>query len=208
MNNASRRRVGGLLTVVLLGSTAGCTAGEPAVDGTSPPAETSTPTAPPRSSPLLVRVTRVSGDLADKDRRLLERNVGKVVAEYLDAAFLRRDYPRKSFDDSFRAFSRGAAREAAADKRLLTNAALGQSTVWVRARRQVAYLSVLAPNEVAAGVTARIQVDLEVNRGARPPRRLQLSGRLLLTRRQTGGWQIFGYDIARSTRDAKLGASR
>ena len=151
----------------------------------------------PDSVPLKVVVTRVSGTLPAASRPALEANVGRTVSAYVDAAFLGGAYPRSDFSGSFGAFTPGAAKDARRDQGLLTNAAFGPSTESVRATRRTAYLSVLAPYKVAAGVTAEGRPGLLVDRGDRPAQRVQLTGRLLLTRdRRRRRWAVFGYDLA------------
>jgi hypothetical protein len=117
----------------------------------------------------------------------------------LDAAFLSGDYPRSDFGSAFSSFTSGAARQARGDQDLLTNHELGPTTESVRATRRTAYLSVLAPYKVAAGVTAKVDLVFVVDRGDQPAQRVRIAGRLLLTRgSDAGGWSIFGYDLHRS----------
>lgn len=176
----------------------------------SPGASTgSAATLEPKPVPLKVQVTRVSGTLKRADRAPLEHNVGQVIGGYFDAAFLDGDYPRSNFDDAFATFSTGAANKARADRDLLTNRTLGPTTESVIPKTQEAYLSVFAPNTVAAGVTARVRLRFVANRGDNQAARLvTMTGRLLLTRKKSGGWQIFGYDVAQSSVPARKGASR
>lgn len=189
-----------LLGVAVLFGTAGCTGdSEPAAKPT-PSASSPTPTATPApvSVPMKVVVTRVSGRLPDKSRHALEANVGRTLSAYVDAAFLKGDYPRSDFSGSFGAFTPGAARDARRDQGLLTNRQLGPTTESVRATRRAAYLSVLAPYKVAAGVTAKVDLVFVVDRGDQPAQQVRLAGRLLLTRNKSGGWSVFGYDLHRS----------
>lgn len=153
---------------------------------------------PPPSAPFRVAVTRVSGELTQDDRSALAADVRRVLAAYVDAAFLAGRYPRSDFTDAFTTFTAGAARTARRDRDLLTNRRFGPSTESVRAVRRTAYLSVLAPSEVAAGVTARVSLDLVVRRSTGPSERVRLQGRLLLTRNAHNRWSIFGYDLSRS----------
>jgi hypothetical protein len=189
------------VTVMLLGATA-CT-GDPrparpaASSSASGPATRPQP-APAASAPFRVAVTRVSGTLAGDDRRVLARNVGRTLSAYVDAAFLAGGYPRSDFADAFDGFTGGAARSARRDQALLTNQRLGPSTESVRALRRRAFLSVLAPYDVAAGVTANVDLDLVVTRSSGPAQRVRMQGRMLLTRAGKGGWSIFGYDLSRS----------
>jgi hypothetical protein len=152
----------------------------------------------PPSAPFRVVVTRVSGKLTEKERTALAADVRRVLSAYVDAAFLGGSYPRSDFTDSFTTFTPGAARTARRDRELLTNQRLGPSTESVRAARRTAYLSVLAPSEVAAGVTAKVNLVLVVRRSKGPSERVRLEGRLLLTRNAENDWSIFGYDLSRS----------
>ena len=156
---------------------------------------------PAAAPPARVRVTRVAGSLSDRDREVLAGRVGHVVTDYFDAAFLGGDYPRSSFGDAFDTFSAGAAVRADANRDLLTNRVLGPTTQSIEVRRRTAYLSVLAPHKVAAGVTARVHLRFVADRGDAPAKRVDVTGRLLLTRKASGdGWKIFGYDLDRRNR--------
>jgi hypothetical protein len=132
---------------------------------------------------------------------------GRAISTYFRNAFLAVSYPRSDFGNAFASFSAGAARKARHDRDLLTNAGLGADTVAVVPRHQAAYLSVLAPGRVAVGITANIHLRLLVEHGQAPAQQVTVKGRLLLTRRKSGGWQIFGYDLSRSAVPAK-GAAR
>ena len=189
--------VAALVAAALVG---GCTGDpEPAAkpSPSSSPTASATPPAP-ASVPLKVVVTRVSGKLPEKSRPALEANVGKAISAYVDGAFLAGDYPRSDFGDAFGAFTSGAAGDARRDADLLTNRELGPSTESVRATRRTAYLSVLAPYKVAAGVTAKVDLVFVVDRGDDTAQRVRLAGRLLMTRNKSNGWSIFGYDLHRS----------
>jgi len=188
---------------VVLTATACTDDKEPEAAPIPSPTPTTSAAPAPRSAPLRVRVTRVHGRLAKKNRPPLERNVGAVVRRYVDAAFLAGDYPRSDFDNAFSTFSSGAAAKARRDRGLLTNARLGPTTESVRAVRRTAYLSVLAPYDVAAGVTARVDLRFQVDRGDRPAQRVRLSGRLMLGRDKSNRWKVFGYDLARSERPVR-----
>lgn len=199
-----RRSAAAALVVVLVASTAACTSddrgAEPPAASPSPAQEPSAGASPAPADPAKVRVTRVSGTLKERDREVLADNVEKVVTAYFDDAFLGGDYPRGSFGDAFETFSAGAARQADTDRDLLTNRVLGPTTESVEVRRRTAYLSVLAPHKVAAGVTARVHLRFVANRGDRPAKRVEVTGRLMLTRKRAGGWKVFGYDLSQDTR--------
>ncbi|HEX5985079.1 MAG TPA: hypothetical protein VFY86_01065 [Nocardioides sp.] len=202
----ARRYAAALAALALAASTASCSGSD---EGGATPGEaaSSTPEAsataaeePDRSVDPRVRVTRVSGKLKPKDREVLADNIGKVVIGYFEDAFTGGEYPRSSFGDAFATFSQGAARQADADRDLLTNRVLGPTTQGIEVRRQTAYLSVLAPYRVAAGVTARVHLRYVADQGDEPAQRVDVKGRLMLTRKESGGWQIFGYDLTRNAR--------
>jgi hypothetical protein len=152
-------------------------------------------------------VTRVSGRLGQQDREVLADNVRKVVIRYFDDAFVGGDYPRSSFANAFDTFSAGAARQADGNRDLLTNRGLGPTTEAVEVSRRTAYLSVLAPYQVAAGVTARVHLRFRAVRGDLPAKLVNVEGRLMLTRKPSGGWHIFGFDLTRDARTVGEGAS-
>lgn len=204
--HGARSRIAGVLVVGLL--LAGCT-GDASWSGPGrelPPPEP-TVTLEPRPAPPVVRVTRVAGRLPARDRRALERNAGRVVTRWFDEAYLGGTQPRTDFSGAFAAFTPGARRQARGDRGLLTNALLGARATEVVPHRRAAYLSVLAPYGVAAGVTARIELAYLVLREDRPDRQVTVRGRLVLTRAERGGWEIFGYDLSRSVRPGGAGGA-
>ncbi|HET6626589.1 MAG TPA: hypothetical protein VFG63_09375 [Nocardioidaceae bacterium] len=206
------RVVAGVCCAVLLLGTAACTGDTDTPEASpspSPSASTGTAaTLDAKPVPLQVRVTRVSGKLSKSARTSLEHTVGRTIGAYFDDAFLGGSYPRARFTDSFSAFSTGAAKQARKELGFLTNARIGESTEAVLPKQKKAWLSVLAPHKVAAGVTAKIQLVFVADRGDAPDQQVLVTGRLLLTRKSSGGWQIFGYDVSRSVSPAEKGASR
>jgi hypothetical protein len=202
LNTSVRRAAGVVVCALALTASAGCTGGSKTPAARPTPAASSASTGSvatmtPRPVPLKVLVTRVSGRLPAKARTSLQGNVGRTISAYVDGAFLG-DYPRSDFSAAFATFTKGAASDAKRDRDLLTNARFGPSTGSVAVKKQTAYLSVLAPHKVAAGVTARVELALLLDRADKSAERVHVTGRLLLTRKQGGGWQIFGYDLARS----------
>lgn len=198
-----------MLCVLLAGTAAACTITHDEPSAKPSKSDSTGPAATMNAKPvhLRIRVTRVSGKLKDSQRQALEHNVGKAITGYFNAAYLGGDYPRSDFGNAFKTFSKGAARKARHDKGLLTNASLGSSTESVTPKTTAAYLSVLAPNKVAAGVDARIILVYVADRGDKPAQQVQVTGRLMLTRKKSGGWQIFGYHVARSASAATDGGS-
>lgn len=204
------RAAAALACAVVLVGAAACThgpakpAGPPAALSSQPVTSSATITAKPVR--LKVLVTRVSGRLSNKQRTALQHNVGKAISTYFDAAFLSGSYPRADFHSAFASFPHGLAVQARKDRHLLTNVALGPTTQQVVPKKKAAYLSVLAPYHVAAGVSARIELRLVDERGTKPAKRIDLTGRLMLTRRKKGGWKIFGYHLSRSVSTVSTGS--
>ncbi len=207
-----RRVVAALACTVLLGAGAACTNDdqgsrpEPVPEPTPSRSVGSAATLEPKPVPLTVRVTRVSGKFRKAQFAALERKVGKAISGYFDAAWLGGDYPRNDFRNVFPTFSREAAALARRDRELTTNAVLGRSIESITPKRKTARLSVLAPNKVALGVTAQFRLEFVAELAEAAPRRVSVSGQLLLTRKKGGEWQIFGYDVARSESPAGKGA--
>ena len=206
-----RRLLAGLACAALMALASACTGGQQAAPAPSPTPLPGQPTGTtatlrPRPAPLQIRVTKVHGKLSRQARKTLAHVAGRAVATYFRNAYLGH-YPRSDFGNAFASFSSGAAHKARHDRDLLTNASLGADTVAVVPRKQVAYLSVLAPGHVAVGITANVHLKLLVQHAHAPNQQVIVKGRLLLTRRKSGGWQIFGYDLSRSVVAAK-GASR
>jgi hypothetical protein len=193
-----------LPAVLVVACAAACTSGpgsgSPEPAGSSPGSSSpgsATPAGPP-SVPMRVEVTHVAGRLAPPRRQALAATVGRTISTYVDAAFLAVDQPRSGVNGSFTTFTRDAARQARGDQALLTNRSLGAAARSVRATRRTAYLSVLAPEKHVAGVTAAVDLVFRVDPRQGPAQRVEVRGRLLLTRDRTGAWRIFGYDVARS----------
>ena len=132
---------------------------------------------------LRSRVTRVAGELSDVRRERVARQARATVRGYLDGAFA-------GEDGRFDGFLGELRRAARADEQVL--AGDGRTEV-ARAR---AWFAVAAPHGKPVGLTARLAVDLtDPDRGEAVT---SLTGRLLMTRAE-GEWQVFGYDVARST---------
>lgn len=207
MKTPVRRAAAAALCAVLLAVPSACTgkSSEPAAEPSSPSTGSSA-TLAARPAPLTVRVTRVSGKLSPQARKALEGNVRRTVAGYLNRAFLGGPYPRSSFSPAYAVFLPSVRRQAHRDSWLLTNKGFGPTTESVTPKEQSAYLSVLAPYKVAAGVTARLRLSFVADRGDKPAKLVTVQGRLMLTRKGSGGWAIFGYHLSRSVRTLGKGS--
>lgn len=208
--------VGAVVTVLL--ATSGCTGDEAPPAQQSAPSDRSalpsrtvetTPTLQPKPVPMEVRVARVvGGRLAKPKRRQVQRQVRRVLADYFDAAYLGGDYPRHDFSRAFGTFSRGAARRARTDRALLSNARSGPRTQAVVPRVRSAALDLLVPHKVVAGLTARVRLVFVERRAGGPDQRVTVRGRLMMTRKKAGPWQIFGYDVSRAVVPVGKGGAR
>jgi hypothetical protein len=200
----SRGLVATVIAVTLLVGTTACTGDSKHSGSKHSPSQS--PSAQPESAPFRVEVTHVAGKLSKHRRVALAKRVRGTLTAYVDAAFLRGDYPRSDFGDAFGRFTTGAAHDARGDQALLTNRPLGGSTTSVTATHRTAYLSVLAPKQRPAGVTAAVDLTFTVDRGDKQAQQVHLKGRLLMTHSKSGRWSIFGYDLSRS-QTPKKGAS-
>jgi hypothetical protein len=207
----SRALAGGLAAVMLLGL-AGCTGSEEsdgeAASSPLPSRSVGTrPTLEAKPVPMDVEVAAVVGSrLRPQQRRGLERQVSRVVGNYFDDAFLGGEFPRGDFSDALATFSQGAEQRASSDRALLTNRAIGTTTEAVVPRVKRVRLDVLRPRRIIVGMTARFRLVFvqEATEGA--DRRVTVTGRLLMNRKKSGPWQIFGYDVTRSSVPVAKGA--
>jgi hypothetical protein len=168
-----------------------------------------TPTIEAQPVPMRVAVARVMGDrLRKQQRRRLERQVGRLLSDYFDAAFLAGEYPRTDFSGALARFSGGAVERAASDREILTNAGIGAETEAVVPRAKKARLDVLVPRRVVAGLTARVRLVFLRQQINGPDQKVIVKGRLMLNRKKAGPWQIFGYDLSRSSVPAAKGRRR
>jgi hypothetical protein len=194
---------------MLLVATAGCTGED------EPPS--SLPSRSVEPQPVLeakpvatdIAVGKVLGaKLGRQQRKRLEGQVSRVVSRYFDAAFLGGEYPRRDFSAAFGTFSRGAADRARGDRSLLTNAAVGATTDAVAAKAKKVRLDVLVPQRRVVGLTARVRLVFVRKSSDGADQRVTVKGRLLLDRKKSGPWQVFGYDLTRSSVPVGKGAHR
>jgi hypothetical protein len=197
---------------LLLALTAGCTGGASEDNAGSPAPSSSVgqqPTLSAKPVPIEVTVAKVvGGHLRPDQRKQLARQVGGLVSRYFDDAFLAGKYPRDDFSGALATFSPGAARRATPERALLTNAEVGTTTDAVVARTKQARLDVLVPGRHVVGLTARVRLVFVQQPTDGVDKRVTVSGRLLVNRKKSGPWQIFGYDLTRSSVPAAKGGSR
>ncbi len=199
---ARRRGVAGaaLLTAVAL-VVGGCSS-----SGSSTPAAQSpgaSGTASGDASPMAstVKIGTVAGNVHQPFRQRfaavrqgLETSVGQAVDAWLDGAFVGVSYPRDSFDAAFSTFTPDARKDAERDKALMTLWNLRHRIDGVTTTRRKVVIDVLAPRGRPAAATAR--VDLRFTTSGQVTRKIEVSGRLFLTKTASGSWRIFGYDVS------------
>jgi hypothetical protein len=178
-------------------ATTGCSGGHDLADLDGPQSEPAAAEATPDAAPALpTRATVrsvVGGKLDEKTRERLKTQVTEVLDRWVEAAYLG-DYPRTDFDDAFAVFTASVREQARGDRRLLTNATVGERVDGVRATRRRLVIDVLADGDRAAGVTARFKLGLQLT--GQVERRERVTGDLYLTY-QRGAWRVFGYDVTR-----------
>ena len=199
-----------LLAAVLLVTSTACTEdAEGPTPAASPRQDPSTGTAATLNAkpvPVDVAVGSVVGSRLQKGQRSrIVRAASRVLSGYFDDAYLAGEWPRRDVSDAWRYFTHGAVSRARKDRDLLTNAGLDGSTEAVVSRRAWVRLDLFTPRDPVAGMTARVHLVFDVERGDKPAKQVTVSGRLLLTRVPSGAWRIFGYDVARSAQAAAKG---
>lgn len=190
---AVRAAVATATSVALVVGLGACSDGgsEPEGDGGSPTPEQAAPGIPTKAT-----IESVKGRLNRDRRKQLKRRVTKTVDRWIDAAYVAGDYPRNDFSDAFGIFSKDAAALAKHDRRVMSNAKLGDRLDSVTAKARRLRIDVLAHNGNAAGVTGRFVLVLDLDGEVR--RKDRIAGSLYLT--YTGKkWQVFGYDVKRGT---------
>ena len=193
-NRPAPRRGAIATAATLVLALTGCTGDPDEPDAQAPSSEPTASAAP--ALPTHTTVGVISGKLPKADKARVKTKIAAVVDDWFDAAYVGGDWPRSDFGDAYPHFSKGAAKKAKGDARLMSNARLGERLESVEATKRRLRVDVLAVKRKAVGVTARfvLAMDLagEVNRSE------QVSGSLFLTYRN-GGWQVFGYDVKRGT---------
>lgn len=203
-SGAPRSLLAALLVLLLVA--AGCT-GDVGRTASPGPEEVTLPdrsvgssaTLEPKPVPMQVRIGRTVGHrLPKRQEKKVARQVGRVLSDYFDGAFLGGGYPRAGYPRAFSRFTQGAKRSARKDRDLLTNSSVGRRIEGVHPRRKEARLDLLVPHLSVAGVTARIRLVFVTERAKGPGHRVVVTGRLLLSRAAKGPWRVFGYDVKRS----------
>jgi hypothetical protein len=207
MNTPFRRLAalvrGPALVVVLALVAAGCSSDDPTGPPTTGGTETAVTTSVAGPAPLTTRaeVGTVVGRLPGPRRKAVRIQVTEVLDRWWEAAYVGGAYPRTDFR-RFPGFTPGAARRATYDRNLMSNADIGDRVTAVTPLMRKARLDLLAVDRRVRSVTARFDLRMRValaDAASGQPagtRRLQVRGRLFLTR-QPAGWRVFGYDVTK-----------
>lgn len=189
--------------LVLALAAAGCAGDDGGDDASDPSSSPGTGQAAPPEVKIRARVGTLAGELPRKRRRAVARDVGRVVDRWFEAAYLGGDYPRVGFKDAWPGFTSGANAQARHDRRLTSNAQLGERIDGVRATNKVVTVDLFSPERKPAGATARFRLVFRTTGHAE--RRVLVTGRLLLTKVKKR-WKVFGFDVKKSA--VPVGADR
>jgi hypothetical protein len=189
-----------LLAVALTACTGDPPKGPQASASPSPTstATTGAPTLRERAAPVQVRYRRVAGEVAKARRQQYLRALARPVRRWMDDGFVHGPWPREHrFAGAFVPFSRQIRDRARRDADLLTLQSVGASLAEVVPRRRRIAMSVTGVRGHVVGATAR--VDLRVFGVDDSGRRMRVNvrGDLFLTRVESRGWKIFGYQLDR-----------
>lgn len=198
MSTPFRSRPGALALVLALAA-GGCSSDGPTAGPDARTTETATTTSVTGPAPLATRadIGTVVGRLPGTRRKVVREQVTEVLDRWWDAAYVGGAYPRTDFG-RYPGFTPGAARRATYDRDLMSNADIGDHVVSVTPLMRRARLDLLAVDRRVRSVTARFDLRMRVDLAGAvaPSRRLQVRGRVFLTR-QPAGWRVFGYDVTK-----------
>lgn len=195
------RRAGVATTVLVVAMSLAACSGDDDDSGDDPEIPSEEPTAMVVTS--RVTIGEVSGRLPKQKRNAISADVGKVVTDWIEAAYFD-GAPQVSLGDAFPGFTKGAAALARRDRWLMSNATLGGNVEEVVPVGKVRVaVDMLAVKGRVAGATGRFKVVFDTV--AERTKRVTVRGRVALSRNQKGNWQIFAYDAGRWT-TARKGA--
>ncbi len=188
----------------------GCGGSDSSTPDTAPPSSTSTPrgSATPSeapSKPTKVDVAHVFGNARKPFHRRfaahsksLRKHVRVAVDGWFDDAFVGVSYPRDDFKAAFGTFTDAAKHDARGQLHLMTNWQWRKTIDGVDVTKRRISLDVLAPHGRAGGVTARFALAFTTTGNA--TKKVEVTGRLLLTKDSHGTWRIFGYDVSKGAK--------
>lgn len=181
------------LALVLSGAAlTGCSPDAPASSGPDAPRVSHVGATTPSQLTTTTEIGHVVGRLPGTRRKAVRKEIAVVVDRWWEAAYLSGADSGTKLSAAFPGFTPGARRRATFDRALMTNRDLAADSVTPLMRK--VRLDLLAVDQRARSVTARF--DLRVRTTGERTRRLQVRGRLFLTR-GAAGWRIFGYDVTK-----------
>ena len=137
-------------------------------------------------------IGRIVGRLPGTRRKAVRKEVTAVIDRWWEAAYLSEGAPTVDVSKAFPGFTAGARKRATFDREMMTNADFDAASITPLMRK--VRLDLLAVKKRVRSVTARF--DLRVRATGSRDGRLQVRGRLFLTRKNEG-WQVFGYDVSK-----------
>lgn len=148
------------------------------------------PGARPSEVDTSAEIGRIVGRLPGSRRKAVRQEVTAVIDRWWEAAYLSGARSKADLARAFPGFTPGARQRATFDRSLMSSVDLGADTVTALMRK--VRLDLLAVDQRVRSVTARF--DFRVRTTGERTRRLQVRGRLFLTR-VDGDWRVFGYDV-------------
>ncbi|NYG60565.1 hypothetical protein BJ980_003488 [Nocardioides daedukensis] len=146
---------------------------------------------------LFVSTGARTGGLTESRADSVTEQVGEVVGDWIEAAYLKGPWPRTDFKKAWPRFSSGLKAKARAEQSVTSNASIGSRIDGVRVEKRRVAVDVLAVRTYPAGATAR--VDLVFVTSGEVRQRVHVKGELHLT--PIGSrWQVFGYDLSRTAK--------
>jgi hypothetical protein len=179
---------------LVAGLTVGCTGGDDSEDTATSTGANITLTQP--SKPLRVKLALLTGGAKRSERARIRHAIAKPIDAWVAGGFLDVEYPQSNFPDAFQSWTQGAGADAADDRDVTTNAAVGPDVVATVAERQTAELFVFATHGHAGGATARVALRFTSQKEDSSLIHYLVRGELYLTRKGSH-WQIFGYKLSR-----------
>lgn len=175
----------------------GCSDTEPSPSGETGPELSEPSAAPTLEIEPVTTLGRVTGKLPRKDAKAVEDRVSRIAVRWLTDAYVGGSYPRKTFNNSFADFNRGARAAARDDLRVMSNADIGNGVESVTPTKMDIEVDLLAVGKHAVGSTAHVFTTFRTEGSKRD--RYRVSGRLLLTKDE-GRWTVFGYHVSKGGR--------
>ncbi len=139
-------------------------------------------------------VGRIVGRLPGTRRKAVRKEVTQVIDRWWEAAYLGDTGTALDVSAAFPGFTPGARRRATFDRDLMTSTDIDAASTTPLMRK--VRLDLLAVDKRVRSVTARFDLRTRVQADTGRSGRLQVRGRLFLTRK-ADGWRVFGYDVSK-----------